>query len=338
MSDCNPSHTPIDPTTKLGSDGTPVVDLTIYRCLAGHYRVPDIHPPRHFFCLTAEICLYMHDPESHTFRLSNGFFLYSTLGSTLTTYSNANWGGCPVNRRSTSNYCVFFGDNLVSWSSKRQHTVSRSEAEYQGLARGESRIKNQVLHVHSPLGLTNAVAETPWLRNLLRELHMPPCTATLVYCDNISAIYMPAKPSSTSTNQSYWSLPVTSFETKLPSVMFGSFTFPPAISTPASSPRDFHSNLSIRQLPLQTAWHISVHIMIPSGGSQKGEQKKISRCVATTTCQHPALRIGKEKLAGKEWSPDRERIASLHQKRSRGEPPKEELRRKIEAEPPDRER
>ncbi|KAL4582187.1 hypothetical protein LXL04_006729 [Taraxacum kok-saghyz] len=54
--------------------------------------------------------------------------------------------------------------------------------------------------------------------------------------------------------------------------------------------------------------------------------------------QPPALRIGKEKLAGKEWSPDRERIASPDQKRSRGEPPKEELRRKIEAEPPDRER
>ncbi|KAL4563414.1 hypothetical protein LXL04_027455 [Taraxacum kok-saghyz] len=54
--------------------------------------------------------------------------------------------------------------------------------------------------------------------------------------------------------------------------------------------------------------------------------------------QPPALRIGKEKLAGKEWSSDRERIASPDQKRSRGEPPKEELRRKIEAEPPDRER
>ncbi|GKD53738.1 ribonuclease H-like domain-containing protein, partial [Tanacetum coccineum] len=47
-------------------------------------------------------------------------------------------------------------------------TLSRSsvEAEYRGVA--------------------NVVAETAWIRNLLRELHAPLFTATLVYCDNIS--------------------------------------------------------------------------------------------------------------------------------------------------------
>ncbi|GJS34071.1 ribonuclease H-like domain-containing protein [Tanacetum coccineum] len=57
--------------------------------------------------------------------------------------------------------------NLLSWSSKFQVTLSRSsvEAEYRGVA--------------------NVVAEIVWLRNLLRELHSPLKTATLVYCDNI---------------------------------------------------------------------------------------------------------------------------------------------------------
>ncbi|GKD70443.1 ribonuclease H-like domain-containing protein, partial [Tanacetum coccineum] len=59
-----------------------------------------------------------------------------------------------------------------SWSSKRQVTLSRSsaEAEYRGVA--------------------NAVVETCWLHNLLRELHTPLSTTTLVYCDNVSAVYL----------------------------------------------------------------------------------------------------------------------------------------------------
>ncbi|GKE69846.1 ribonuclease H-like domain-containing protein [Tanacetum coccineum] len=39
-------------------------------------------------------------------------------------------------------------------------------------------------------GVANVVAKTAWLRNLLRKLHSPLSTATLVYCDNISAIYL----------------------------------------------------------------------------------------------------------------------------------------------------
>ncbi|GKA62866.1 ribonuclease H-like domain-containing protein [Tanacetum coccineum] len=38
------------------------------------------------------------------------------------------------------------------------------------------------------------VAKTSWLCNLLRELHSPLSIATLVYCDNVSAVYMSANP------------------------------------------------------------------------------------------------------------------------------------------------
>jgi hypothetical protein len=78
--------------------------------------------------------------------------------------------------RSTSGFCIFLGDNLVSWSSKHQTTVSRSgaEAEYRAVA-----------HV---------VAECCWLRQLLQELHVSVPLATIVYCDNVSAVYMTANP------------------------------------------------------------------------------------------------------------------------------------------------
>ena len=81
--------------------------------------------------------------------LSIGLHIGTSPAISLTAYSDADWAGCPDSRRSTSGYCIYLGDNLVSWSSKRQTTVSRSsaEAEYHAVA--------------------HAVAECWWLRQLL---------------------------------------------------------------------------------------------------------------------------------------------------------------------------
>ena len=130
----------------------------------------------------------MHDPREPHLALVKRILcyvkgtldagLYLGVGSvdTLTAYSDADWAGCPDSRRSTSGYCVYLGDNLVSGSSKRQTTVSRSsaEAEYRAVA-----------HV---------VAECCWLRQLLHELHVTLAKATVVYCDNVSAVYMTSNP------------------------------------------------------------------------------------------------------------------------------------------------
>ncbi|GJV60293.1 ribonuclease H-like domain-containing protein [Tanacetum coccineum] len=43
-------------------------------------------------------------------------------------------------------------------------------------------------------GVVNVVVETAWIRNLICELHTPLFTAILVYCDNVSVVYMSANP------------------------------------------------------------------------------------------------------------------------------------------------
>ncbi|GJX07799.1 ribonuclease H-like domain-containing protein, partial [Tanacetum coccineum] len=187
MVSCNSSRTPVDTESKLGDTGDIVSDPTLYRSLAGSLQYltftrPDISYAVH------QVCLHMHDPrEPHLSALKRilryvrgtldyGLQLFSSSTTDLVAYTDADWAGCPTTRRSTSGYCVFLGNNLLSWSSKRQPTLSRSsaEAEYRGVA--------------------NAVAETCWIRNLLRELHSPLSSATLVYCDNVSAVYLSCTP------------------------------------------------------------------------------------------------------------------------------------------------
>ena len=115
----------------------------------------------------------MHDPrEPHLIALKRifrylrgtvdfGLLLHRWSSSTeLIVYTDADWAGCSDTRRSTSGYAVFLGDNLVSWSSKRQPVVA------------------------------NGVAEASWLRQLLAGLHSPLSRSALVYCDNVSAVYL----------------------------------------------------------------------------------------------------------------------------------------------------
>ena len=188
MAECHSTATPVDTRAKLSaSDGTAVENPSEYRSLAGALQYLTLTRPDLAYDVQ-QVCLFMHDPhEPHLAlikrilryvkgTLSSGLHLGAGSITSLTAYSDADWAGCPDSQRSTSGYCVYLGDNLISWSSKRQTTVSHSsaEAEYRAVA--------------------HAVAECCWIRQLLQELHISIASATLVYCDNVSAVYMTTKP------------------------------------------------------------------------------------------------------------------------------------------------
>ncbi|CAA7024775.1 unnamed protein product [Microthlaspi erraticum] len=188
MTDCNPCLTPCDTKSKLAAADSPrISDPTLYRSLAGALQYLTFTRPDIAYAVQ-QICLFMHDPRESHFHalkrilrylkgtLSQGLRMSRSSSYDLVAYSDADWAGCPTTRRSTSGYCVYLGPNLILWSSKRQATISRSsaEAEYRGVA--------------------NAVSETTWIRNLLLEMKIPLPRATIVFCDNVSAIYMSSNP------------------------------------------------------------------------------------------------------------------------------------------------
>ncbi|GJW56241.1 uncharacterized mitochondrial protein-like protein [Tanacetum coccineum] len=137
---------------------------------------------------TADVSQFLHAPTIAHFQsvkrilryvkgtISFGLTFSRPHTNTIIGYSDADWARCLDTRRSTYGYSIYLGGNLVSWSAKKQPTVSRSscESEYRAMA--------------------NTAAEIVWITHLLQELHaLPPDRPTLL-CDNKSALFMTQNP------------------------------------------------------------------------------------------------------------------------------------------------
>ena len=86
-----------------------------------------MHSPRHFhLAAVCHIIRYLIGSPTRGLLFPTKFSLH------LTAYSDVDWAGCPNIRKSTTSWCVFLGDALISWNCKKQDHVSKSstKAEY----------------------------------------------------------------------------------------------------------------------------------------------------------------------------------------------------------------
>jgi hypothetical protein len=148
MKDAKPIKTAMGTNGHLDLDtGGKSVDQKVYRSMIGSLLYlcasrPDIMLS---VCMCAR---FQSDPKEAHLRAvkrilrylvyTPKFGLWYPRGSTfdLIGYSDADWAGCKINRKSTSGTCQFLGRSLVSWASKKQNSVALSTAEAEYIAAG----------------------------------------------------------------------------------------------------------------------------------------------------------------------------------------------------------
>ncbi|XP_026442236.1 uncharacterized protein LOC113341659 [Papaver somniferum] len=189
MLGCKPCKTPVGSGPRVSAyDGDPLKDAASYRSLVGGLQYLTLTRPDISFVVNY-VSQFMHSPTDIHLQLAKCILRYIKKGflgqgitlssgncSELTAYCDSDWAGCLDTIKSTSGYCVFVGGNLVSWSSKKQHTISRSSTEVEYI------------------GLANAAAKILWLSYLFEELSIYLSLPCRLYCDNLGASSLTANP------------------------------------------------------------------------------------------------------------------------------------------------
>jgi hypothetical protein len=188
MLECKPAYTPIVQNHRLGEypDQAPT-DKGRYQRLVGKLIYLSHTRPDIAYAVSV-VSQFMHNPsEDHMdvvirilryLKASPGKGLMFSKNSHLKIngYTDADWAGSILDRKSTSGYFMFVGGNLVTWRSKKQKVValSSAEAEFRGMEKG--------------------LCELLWIKRLLTELEFTPTSKMELFCDNKSAIAISHDP------------------------------------------------------------------------------------------------------------------------------------------------
>jgi hypothetical protein len=188
MVGAKPCKTPMQPGLILSKTyGTSLSNPFLYRTIVGALQYATITRPDLAFSVNKASQFISTPIDVHwqavkrilryvKGTLHHGLLLRHSPQLCLNAYCDADWAGDPDDRRSTTGYVVYLGLNIVSWSSKKHVTVSRSstEAEYRSLAMTTS--------------------ELLWLQSLLTELGQLSTTMPVLWCDNLGATFLAANP------------------------------------------------------------------------------------------------------------------------------------------------
>ncbi|KAK6159149.1 hypothetical protein DH2020_006463 [Rehmannia glutinosa] len=185
---CKPTSTPMVVNLKqaLGDSAT-LDDSSTFRSTLGSLQYLILTRPDISFVVN-KLSHFLHHPkESHMTAAKRilrylkgsqevGLWYPKEGGFKLIGYSDSDYAGCRVDRKSTSGYCIFLGNSLVAWKTKKQATVSRSSAEAEYRALGST------------------VCELQWLSFLLTDLRVPFSTPISLWCDNQAALHIVENP------------------------------------------------------------------------------------------------------------------------------------------------
>ncbi|XP_019085432.1 PREDICTED: uncharacterized protein LOC109126378 [Camelina sativa] len=195
MSNCNPKPTPL-PQQLTNLSSKLFSEPTYFRSLPGKLQYLTVTRPDIQFAVNF-VCQRMHAPTISEFGLLKrilrylkgtlhmGLRIWKDNNLSLLAYSDSDWGGCKNTRRSTSGFCTRLGPNLISWSAKRQQTVSNSSSEAEYIA------------------LTATAQELTWLSFLLRDLRIFQNHPTVLQYDNLSTVYLSANPALHNRSKSF---------------------------------------------------------------------------------------------------------------------------------------
>ena len=183
-----PAPVPITPRNPLdATTGELLDDPTAYRRLIGRLLYLNLSRPDITFA-TQQLSQYLATPRTTHLRAAHqlvrylknlpgqGLFFSASSSMQLRAFSDADWATCPDSRRSVTGFCVFIGDSLISWKSKKQATVSRSsaEAKYRAMAA--------------------VTSELVWLSQLLHDFSVSALSPALLFCDNQAAVHIVSNP------------------------------------------------------------------------------------------------------------------------------------------------
>ena len=186
MLESSSASTPMATATKLDQHQGTEVDVTSYRGMIGSLLYLTASRPDIMYatCLCARFQAQPREPHltavKRIFRYLKGnpdlgLWYPRESDFNLIGYSDADFVGCKVDRKSTSGGCQFLGDRLVSWSSKKQKSISTSTAEAEYIAAG------------------SCCAQILWMKNQLQDYGLS-YSKIPIYCDNQSAIAMTGNP------------------------------------------------------------------------------------------------------------------------------------------------